>query len=149
MCIRDRFYPDGVQKEMSTGYHGVALSNIKTIYDVATLEGLVPELPTNYVPNLEKGYAHYLQLMAPDRTLPQFNDCISAPNAKSSLASVTSLFTNRLDFLWVASDGASGVPPSFTSYNYPWAGYNVMRSGWSWTDTVSYTHLTLPTKRIV
>ncbi|MEI8289012.1 MAG: heparinase II/III family protein, partial [Verrucomicrobiota bacterium] len=130
----NQFYPDGVQKEMSTGYHGVALGNILTIYNVAALEGLVPELPTNYVPNLEKGYAHYLQLMAPDRTMPQFNDCISAPNSMGSLAAVTNLFTNRLDFLWVASDGASGVPPSFTSYNYPWAGYNVMRSGWSRTD---------------
>ena len=130
----NQFYLDGVQKEMSTGYHGVALGNILTIYNVAALEGLVPELPANYVANLEKGYAHYLQLMAPDRTMPQFNDCVSAPNSQSSLASVTSLFTNRLDFLWVASDGASGAPPSFTSYSYPWAGYNVMRSGWLRTD---------------
>ena len=72
--------------------------------------------------------------MAPDRTMPQFNDTISAPNAQSSLATAASLFTNRLDFLWVASNGASGAPPAFVSYNYPWAGYNVMRSGWSRTD---------------
>ena len=130
----NQFYPDGVQKEMSPGYHGVALGNILTIYNVAALEGLVPELPTNYVANLENGYAHYLRLMAPDRTMPQFNDSISAPNAQSSLATAASLFTNRLDFLWVASNGASGTPPTFVSYSYPWAGYSVMRSGWSRTD---------------
>ena len=130
----NQFYLDGVQKEMSPGYHGVALGNILTIYNVAALEGRVPELPTNYVANLENGYAHYLRLMAPDRTLPQFNDSISAPNAQSSLVTAAALFTNRLDFLWVASNGASGAPPSFVSYSYPWAGYNVMRSGWSRDD---------------
>ena len=130
----NQFYPDGVQKEMSPGYHGVALGNILTIYNVAALEGITPELPTNYVANLENGYAHYLRLMAPDRTMPQFNDSISAPDAKGALATAAALFTNRLDFLWVGSDGAAGAPPAFVSCNYPWAGYNVMRSGWSRTD---------------
>jgi autotransporter-associated beta strand protein len=130
----NQFFADGVQKELSPGYHGVALGNILTIYNVAALEGLVPELPTNYVANLENGYAHYLRMMTPDRMMPQFNDTISAPNAQGSLATAAALFTNRLDFLWVASNGASGAPPSFVSCNYPWAGYNVMRSGWSRSD---------------
>ncbi|MEI7728209.1 MAG: heparinase II/III family protein [Verrucomicrobiota bacterium] len=130
----NQFYPDGVQKEMSPGYHGVALGNILTIYNVAALENLVPELPTNYLVNLENGYNHYLRLMAPDRMLPAFNDSISAPDAKGPITTAYSLFTNRMDFLWVASDGASGTSPAFVSYNYPWAGYNVMRSGWNRTD---------------
>ena len=73
----NQFYPDGVQKELSPNYHGVAVGNILEIYTVAALEGRASELPTNYLSNLEKSYAHYLWLMAPDRKMPQFNDCVA------------------------------------------------------------------------
>lgn len=131
----NQFYPDGVQKELSPGYHGVAVGNILQIYSVAALEGRLAELPSNYVANLEKAYDHYLWLMTPDRRMPQFNDSIGASDARSALATAATLFTNRMDYLWVASRGASGAPPAQTSYNYPWAGYQVMRSGWSTNDT--------------
>lgn len=126
----NQFYPDGVQKELSPGYHGVALGNILQLYTVANLEGRGSELPTNYLVNLEKEYEHYLHLMAPDRTMPQFNDSVGAANAKSALTTGYSLFTNRMDFLWVSSGGASGAPPTEVSWSYPWAGYQIMRSGW-------------------
>jgi autotransporter-associated beta strand protein len=130
----NQFYPDGVQKELSPGYHGVALGNILAIYNMAKLQNRTAELPANYLANLEKGYEHYVWLMTPDRKLPQFNDSISAPDAKSSLTTGYSLFTNRQDFLWVISNGASGAPPSVVSCTYPYAGYSVMRSGWSTAD---------------
>ncbi len=130
----NQFYPDGVQKELSPGYHGVTVGNTLTIYNVASREGRVAELPANYLAKLEDPYAHYLRLMTPDRKLPQFNDCIGVVDAKASLATGYSLFTNRLDFLWVISNGASGAPPTFVSFSYPYAGYNVMRSGWGTND---------------
>ena len=130
----NQFYPDGVQKELSPGYHGTTVGNTLTIYNVASLEGRVAELPANYLAKLEDPYAHYLRLMTPDRKLPQFNDCIGVVDAKASLVTGYSLFTNRLDFLWVISNGASGAPPAFVSFSYPYAGYNVMRSGWGTND---------------
>ncbi len=129
-----QFYPDGPQKELSPVYHSGTLGSILNIYNMATLQGRRGELPANFVSGLEKSYEHYLRLMAPDRKLPQFNDCNGVIDAKSGLSAGYSLFPNRTDFQWVASDGASGTPPNFTSTTYPWAGYNVMRSGWSTSD---------------
>lgn len=129
-----QFLPDGVHKELSPGYHGVALGRILSIHDMAKLQGRLGELPANYLHGLEKSYEHYLRLMAPDRTLPQFNDSNYQIDARSSLSTGYSLFPSRKDFLWGASNGGSGTPPSFVSCTYPWAGYNVMRSGWSTTD---------------
>ncbi len=129
-----QFYPDGPQKELSPVYHSVSLGSILGIYNMAQLQGRLGELPANFVSGLEKAYEHYLRLMAPDRKLPQFNDCNGEIDGKSGLAAGFSIFPHRTDFQWVASDGASGTPPSFTSATYPWAGYNVMRSGWARTD---------------
>jgi hypothetical protein len=127
------FYPDGVEIEMSPGYQGSVVKNIASIQTLAKLENRFSELPGNYVANMESAYAHYLWLMAPDRMLPEFNDSGSV-DSRLMLSNGYSLYPNRSDFLWVISDGASGSPPAQASCSYPWAGYKVMRSGWSTTD---------------
>ena len=128
------FYPDGAEMELTPGYDNGALANILNLYTVANMENRAGELPANYTANMEKAYAYFMWLLAPDGTLPQFNDCIYAQNAVPVLQTGYSIFTNRTDLIYAATHGASGTLPAQTSYSFPYAGYNVMRSGWGSSD---------------
>ena len=128
------FYPDGAEMELTPSYHNGALANILDLYTVADMEGRAGELPANYTSNMENAYAYFMWLLAPDGTLPQFNDSIYPVNGVPILQTGNSIFTNRTDFLYAASRGTNGTPPAETSHSFPYAGYNVMRSGWGPND---------------
>ncbi|MDP6040417.1 MAG: heparinase II/III family protein, partial [Candidatus Latescibacteria bacterium] len=40
------------------------------------------------------------------------------------------VFPERKEFEWVATGGAQGEVPNYTSVLFPYAGYAVMRTGW-------------------
>ena len=127
----NQFYPDGAELELTPNYDLISQGNLLNLYNLADLEGRTGELPPNYVANLENSFAYSMWLLAPDGTLPQFNDCINSRSGVDNLQTGYSLYPNRTDFLYAATFGASGTPPAQTSYSFPYAGYNVMRSGWS------------------
>jgi hypothetical protein len=130
---RTQFLPDGAQDELSTEYQNVALGNILKIPQIARWTGRLAELPAGYTAPLEKGYEFQLDIMAPDRFNPKWNNGLP-----QYLPSVFKLavenFPNRSDFKWVESDGADGKPPAFTSIFPNRAGEAAMRSGWSRMD---------------
>ena len=72
--------------------------------------------------------------MTPDRTTPKLNDSHGAelPSLFTRMAVVN--FPMRSDFKWVASDGAQGTQPKFTSIYLNRSGLAVMRSGWARND---------------
>jgi hypothetical protein len=124
-----QFLPDGAQVEGTPGYHNIAINNILGLYNRAELMGRLNELPADYRANLENAYNYDLYLMAPDRTLPKFNDSW-ADNVPLQLSRAAQLFPKRSDFLWISSDGKAGTAPAETSHAFPYVGYFVMRSGW-------------------
>ena len=129
-------YPDGPQKELSPGYHFVALGNFLGLARIH-LHNDRP-LPPNYVGSLERMWAMGLWAATPDRNLPHVNDSWDV-NVRGQLRQALDYFPAREDFRWIATDGKEGAPPDHTSHFFPWAGWAVMRS--DWTDDARYLFL--------
>ena len=124
-----QFLPDGWHYELAPGYHIVAIDNTVKIYKLAALEGLAAELPAGYLAGLEKAYEALLYMATPNRATPPVNDS-GRNDVKARLQEGYAHFTNRLDFLWLATGGAQGAPPAQTSFTFPYGGFSLLRSGW-------------------
>ncbi len=124
-----QFLPDGAQEEGTPGYHNIAVSQILGLYDRAELAGRTNELPPDYRASLERAYDYELFLMAPDRTQPKLNDS-GAGDTIGPLRRASRMFPQRKDFLWVATGGKQGAPPTKTSHAFNNVGYFALRSGW-------------------
>ncbi len=122
-----QIYPDGAQVELAPGYHGVTVRNFLGPVDLVSLTGF--EVPKDFLAKMEKTFDYFLFSMQPTRKTPALNDS-SAGDVKRWMETGAGLFTNRQDFLWVATDGKKGHPPTQTSYRFPYAGQFFMRSGW-------------------
>lgn len=125
---RRQFYPDGAQKELAPGYHGLALDNIQAIYPLAKLNDR--QLPNGFVRGLENLYTYFLKIMMPDGTLPALNDTRWSIDVRPYLVKGYSYFPKHEDFLYASTKGEQGESPLFTSVWMPWAGWYIMRSGW-------------------
>ncbi len=127
-------YPDGAQKELTTGYHQVSLRNFVGLLRLAHLNAV--DMPPQYQRLLERMYDYNLRVMTPEGFLPPLND--AGPTAvMESLREGAGLF-GREDFLWAATRGVEGRRPEATSVALPYAGWYVMRSGWGTED--KYLH---------
>ncbi len=126
--IDAQVYPDGVQIELTPGYHNVSLNNFVGTLRLARMNDL--PLPDGYQAGLERMYDLNMRAMSPDRDVPAFNDSwhVDVPR---TLADGLQLFPKRQDWEWIASDGKSGRRPEITSLHFPFAGWAVMRSGWT------------------
>ncbi len=123
-------YPDGAQKELTTGYHQVALRNFIGLYKLARHNAVA--MPDAYLKRLERMYAYNLKAMTPDGCLPPLNDA-GYTRVLASLDEGAQLFA-RDDFRWAATGGAEGKRPDYTSTAFPYAGQYIMRSGWDAED---------------
>ena len=125
--LDNQVYPDGVQIELSSGYHHVSLNNFLQVYRIARLNNVA--LPGDFLKRLEKMYDFDVYGAAPSRRLPGVQDG-SDYEVRPAMREAAELFPDRPDFLWYASDGARGRPPAEASHAFPYAGYYVQRSGW-------------------
>jgi len=123
------YLPDGSSIELCPGYHQF-FSNYLLMYDLALEVGRESEDGIGeLLAKCEGPFSYYVKLMAPDRMMPAYND--NGPlDAKKQLQAAVKRFPDRQDFLWIATDGAQGGPPQFTSCFLPYAGAAAMRSGW-------------------
>jgi len=124
-------YPDGMQIELTSGYHGVSLRNFLGPLQLALLNNI--EVPADYLGKLEKMYDYDLYAAMPNGDLPPVNDS-GLSDARRPLRQAAKLFPKRTDFLWMASEGQEGTRPAETSCAFPYAGYLIMRSGWDLDD---------------
>lgn len=124
-----QFYPDGAQKELAPGYHGVALRSIITIVNLAKKNN--KSLPEGLVGRLEKAYDYYLNIRMPNGSLPGVNDSDFSYDSDSQLRQGLGYFPDRKDYSYIVSNGEQGVEPSFKSTWMSWAGWYIMRSGWN------------------
>lgn len=124
--------PDGMQYELTPGYHTLVFSCAFTMLDLAKLEGFSGELPKELVLNLEKMADALLKMATPALTMPLCNDT-GKHYIKNTITKALKLFPHRQDFLWAATGGKSGTPPVGESASkvMPYAGFVAMRSSWA------------------
>jgi len=123
------YLPDGMGVELSPGYHAFFYNYLRMIRLARhTQRGADPRLHT-LAGQCDRLFEVYLKLATPDREVPAFQDGQST-SARRRLTEALETYPERQDFRWLATDGAEGTPPDYTSLALPYAGYLVMRSSW-------------------
>lgn len=120
-------YPDGMQNELTMGYHHVVVSNYEDVLDMYRRVGkAAPEY-------LEKGlsrlYDLYPKTARPDLFCPTMNDG-GHLNAVHALSTALKLYPEREDYRYFASARKEGHAPAFHSIFMEYGGAAIMRSGW-------------------
>lgn len=125
--LLDQVYPDGVQKELTSHYHYVALYNFRHFAEICKYAN--EPLPEEYHDTLEK-LEHYLAYtMAPTGFGILNNDSDHRYNRDHILEAADAY--NRTDWRFIASNGRRGTrPEDGPSVLFPWAGQLIMRSGY-------------------
>ena len=132
---KKQFYPDGAQVELAPGYHGNTINSILGIYDIAVIKHY--PLPADYIQGMAAPYEYFQKICMPDGCTPALNDA-GWGDARSKLEEALKLFPDRNDYRYTISQGKEGTPPAYTSAWLPYAGWYIMRSGWTANDL--YAH---------
>ena len=120
-------YPDGFQNELTTNYHGVVIENMKWALNTAL--ALEIDVAKEISHEVGKLYDVYLKLCQPCRRTPDLNDGARV-NVMNTLKGALKYAPEREDFRYIATDGAEGTPPDFTSIALPYSGMATMRNNW-------------------
>lgn len=132
MAVLDtQVYPDGAQKELTPGYHRVTLGNILGSLELAQRAGI--ELPDEMTARLEAMFEYFVAIAMPDGRTPALNDAGWGSVARY-MSGARELFPERADFEYGMSQGRSGRPPERISWHLPYAGWSIMRTGWTPDD---------------
>jgi len=122
---------DGVHREHSTHYHMVALRSFVAARINAQLYGL--DFPDGFDQCLERACEFALHIHRPDGDIPALSD--SDSGSYLDLLKLADTIFLRPDFLYVASRGKKGTPPSEKYVSFSEAGYFTQRSGWGENQT--------------
>ena len=125
--IRD----DGVHREHSTHYHMIVLRSFVAALINAQLFGL--EFPDGFGRRLERACEFALHAHRPDGLIPALSDS-DTDNYLDVLQLAGEIFS-RSDFLYAASKGKKGTPPTEKYVSFSEAGYFIQRSGWGENQT--------------
>ena len=124
--MKEQVYPDGVQTELTSSYHHVALSNFNLFAEICNRNNV--KLPEYYTKTLESMWNYLALTMRPDGFGILNNDA-DLENTRSPILNVASIYS-RPDWTWIATNGKEGVKPaSGPSFIFPWAGQLISRSG--------------------
>ena len=124
--LTEGFRSDGVHRENSTHYHLVALRSLVGARENARRFSL--SLPDGFDPLLERACEFALHCHRPDGLVPALSDADVA--SYPEVLRLAGSLLDRSDFIYVATRGADGRPPSNNSASFPDAGYFFHRSGW-------------------
>jgi heparinase II/III-like protein len=122
---------DGVHREHSTHYHMIALRSFAGARINAQLYGL--EFPDGFDRCLERACEFALHIHRPDGAIPALSD--SDSGSYLDILKLADTIFLRPDFLYVASKGKKGTPPSEKYVSFSEAGYFIQRSGWGENQT--------------
>ena len=134
--MKKQIYPDGVQTELTSHYHGVARYSFESFKDIC--EGANREMPGFYNQTLEKMYAYTACIMRPDGAGVLNNDG-DRDNLRPAVLNGSQKYNNK-EWEYIATNGKSGIKPSQASFIFPWAGQLISRSDfdydahWSFFD---------------
>ena len=135
--LKGQVYPDGVQTELTSHYHFVALLNFELFAELCEKAG--KELPSFYTGTLEKMHNYLSCTIRPDGSGLLNND--SDRDKNTGRVTNAAKKYKRDDWKYIATNGKEGIKPTDgPSYIFPWAGHLVSRSGfdeqaqWSFFD---------------
>ncbi|MBN2367082.1 MAG: alginate lyase family protein [Calditrichaeota bacterium] len=125
--LNRQVYPDGVQTELTSSYHQIALSNFEEFAQICRNAGI--SLPENFREKLEEMWNYLAYTMRPDGYGLLNNDSDREFNRNRVLDAAT--IYQRDDWRYIASNGREGTKPkNGPSVLFPWAGHFIMRSGY-------------------
>ncbi|MCP4639400.1 MAG: heparinase [bacterium] len=125
--MSDQVYPDGVQTELTSHYHRVALSCFNRFAQMAEETGR--SVPADFFEGVERMNNYLAYAMRPSGYGPLNNDSDLDHTRPGVLAQVDRF--KREDWRYIATNGAEGTEPELgPSVVFPWAGQVVMRNGW-------------------
>ena len=125
--IGAQVYPDGMQYELTPGYHQVCVGNYEDVADLIRLHG--DEVPPYLYEGLGKMFSVYPKIAAPDFRTPAVNDS-GRENAARILKEALLYLPDRSEFRYFASDRAEGEPPAYKSILLEYSGMVIFRSSW-------------------
>ena len=135
--LKEQVYPDGVQTELTSHYHRVALSNFNLFYEIC--ERAQKSLSDYYKSQLMQMRNYVASTMRPNGYGLLNNDG-DLDYTRDEIKSAAQKY-NRKDWEYIATNGESGVQPEKgPSFIFPWAGQLISRSGydadaqWSFFD---------------
>lgn len=120
-------YPDGMQNELSMGYHHVVVSNYEGTLEMYRRAAKTP--PSYLEEGLCKMYDCYPKTARPDLFCPTMNDG-GHLNAMNALKKAWELYPDREDYRWFAAERAEGFAPAFHSLLMEYGGAVIFRDGW-------------------
>ncbi len=125
--IDKQIYPDGMQYELTPGYHQVCVSNYEAVADMIRLSG--GEVPRYLMDGLARMYSVYPKIAAPDFRTPAVNDS-GRENAAAILKRALCFLPDKDEYRYFASERAEGEPPAYKSLLLPYSGMVIFRSSW-------------------
>ncbi|TSE04144.1 alginate lyase family protein [Aquimarina algiphila] len=134
--IADQVYDDGVQNELTSHYHYVALMNFEEFKNTCELAG--KKVPSSLIRTIEKMYDYTAKSIRPSGFGGLNNDGDLMYNRDNVLKGAKKF--DRPDWEYIASNGKTGLAPFTLSYFFPWAGQLISRNGfdkdahWSFFD---------------
>ncbi|MBE6613407.1 MAG: hypothetical protein E7632_13060, partial [Ruminococcaceae bacterium] len=120
-------YPDGMQVELSMGYHNCVVINYEGVLELYRCVG--KSAPAYLEEGLSGLYDLYPKTARPDLFCPTMNDG-GHLDAVSALKKASELFPEREDYRWFASGRAEGCAPEFASKLMEYGGAVILRDGW-------------------
>lgn len=122
--MRGQVYPDGVQTELTSSYHYVALNNFMQFQEICQRAGIA--LPEYFRQTIDKMWSYLVFTMRPDGYGILNND---ADRMNNSDRINNYLNTNsHPEWKYVIEHGETGKAPSSVSWFYPWAGQLISRN---------------------
>ena len=135
--MRKGVYPDGVEDEETSHYHGVALSSFGGFLTLVQRSKRPPAPGMSAIVQRMWNYLAYS--LDPSGVSPLNGDADTDNNSAAVLGAAQTF--HRPDWQYIASNGRHGTRPEGNySRVFPWAGQLVSRSGWdahaqwSWFD---------------
>jgi hypothetical protein len=134
--LKEQVYPDGVQTELTSSYHHVAMSNFNLLSEICDEAGIA--LPSSFTGEIEKMWNYLAWTIRPDGFGVLNNDG-DLDNNRQRVLNAADRY-GRKDWEYIASNGESGLKPEWPSVMFPWAGQLISRSGfdadahWSFFD---------------
>lgn len=135
--MKKQVYPDGVQTELTSHYHQVALKNFELFKNICDRAG--KPLPDFFNQTIEKMYGYMAHTIRPSGDRLLNNDGDKGSDREVMLEAAKTY--DHPEWAYLAANGAAGtMPKDGPSYAYPWAGHLVSRSGydadahWSFFD---------------
>ena len=135
--MKGQVYPDGIQTELTSHYHNVALANFALFKDICDRANR--PLPDFFNQTIVAMYDYIARAVRPDGYRILNNDGDRGSDRELLLKAAQKY--NKPEWAYPASNGKSGKKPAQgPSYFFPWAGQLVSRSGydaqahWSFFD---------------